>query len=266
MYNSSILLESKESSMVRYQELISSSKNKTIESNTEVHHILPKCLGGNDNKNNLCELSIEDHILAHLLLVNIYPEHAGILWSALVMLCGSNNGKRSETQKLFSDDIRENIKIKLRSKNLYGIPRRTKKKELSLEFLISENLKIINNLPEKEYIRPKDFAEKLSKARTGKNHNLYGWHHSSETRAQMRDSQLGNKNHFYGKTHQQLSKNKISFTKSHYVIAPDGTVYGTIGKAAKAAVMSRDKLSRWLYSDDQHGYRFLDKNWYKKGK
>ena len=37
-------------------------------------------------------MTIEDHIIAHLILTRVYPTHAGILWGALVMLKCSNNG------------------------------------------------------------------------------------------------------------------------------------------------------------------------------
>lgn len=63
----------------------------------EKHHILPRCLGGLDNKENLVNLYPEEHYLAHLLLCKIYPGNQKLLYAAMNMTTGSmiNNGKRN---------------------------------------------------------------------------------------------------------------------------------------------------------------------------
>lgn len=43
---------------------------------TEEHHIIPKSIGGSDEKMNLVLLTAKEHFIAHLLLVKIY-ENAG---------------------------------------------------------------------------------------------------------------------------------------------------------------------------------------------
>ena len=228
---------------------------------TEVHHIIPECMGGKTIKSNLCRMTIEDHIIAHLILTRVYPTHAGILWGALVMLKCSNNGKRTETQKLFSQESFEKVKFGLKSQNLTGIPRKLKKKTLDLNNIIDENIKVLLSKPKKKYVKwNSEIISKMSLSKTGKNHNLFGSKHKESTKKKMSESQKGIKNHFYGKHHSSLTIDKISFSKTHYVQSPDGTIYKTIGEAAKAAVMSRDKLSSWLYSNDTHGYKWIDKN------
>lgn len=42
---------------------------------SEVHHILPRCLGGSDESDNLVVLTAREHFLAHYLLTKIYPEN-----------------------------------------------------------------------------------------------------------------------------------------------------------------------------------------------
>ena len=63
----------------------------------EKHHILPRCLGGLDNKENLVDLYPEEHYLAHLLLCKIYPKNQKLLYAAMNMTTGSmkNSGKRN---------------------------------------------------------------------------------------------------------------------------------------------------------------------------
>jgi len=63
----------------------------------EKHHILPRCLDGTDDKENLIDLYPEEHYLAHLLLCKIYPGNQKLLYSAMNMTTGSmiNSGKRN---------------------------------------------------------------------------------------------------------------------------------------------------------------------------
>lgn len=45
----------------------------------ETHHIIPKCMGGTDNKDNLVVLTAREHFLAHYLLTKIYPNNYKII-------------------------------------------------------------------------------------------------------------------------------------------------------------------------------------------
>lgn len=42
---------------------------------SEKHHIIPRCLGGSDDKSNLVVLTAREHFLAHYLLTKIYPDN-----------------------------------------------------------------------------------------------------------------------------------------------------------------------------------------------
>jgi hypothetical protein len=78
-----------------YNNLI--SRNISRAGYVEKHHILPRCLGGQDNKENLVNLYPEEHYLAHLLLCKIYPGNQKLLYATMNMTSGAmiNNGKRS---------------------------------------------------------------------------------------------------------------------------------------------------------------------------
>lgn len=62
--------------------------NAPTDSYTEVHHILPKAVGGSDEPSNLVRLSGREHYVAHLLLAKIDPCRKNIfaLW---MMQCSS---------------------------------------------------------------------------------------------------------------------------------------------------------------------------------
>lgn len=68
-----------------YNILIKRAKQRKLESYTEKHHVIPKCMGGSDDANNLVELTPEEHYLAHQLLVKMYPENERLLFAANMM-------------------------------------------------------------------------------------------------------------------------------------------------------------------------------------
>lgn len=41
---------------------------------SEHHHIIPKCMGGTDDKSNIVSLTPREHFIAHWLLCLIYPK------------------------------------------------------------------------------------------------------------------------------------------------------------------------------------------------
>ena len=52
----------------------------------EKHHIIPRCLGGSDEKENLIKLTPEEHYVAHQLLVKIWPNENKLVFAAAMMI------------------------------------------------------------------------------------------------------------------------------------------------------------------------------------
>jgi len=67
-----------------YQKLINKTKHreKQKESGFEIHHIIPRSVGGTNASNNLTKLTYREHFVAHLLLTKIYPKSDALLYSA----------------------------------------------------------------------------------------------------------------------------------------------------------------------------------------
>lgn len=65
-----------------YNQLTDHAKNRSLEGYTENHHIVPRCIGGSDDKSNICPLTPEEHYLAHLILVKIYPHDNRLVFAA----------------------------------------------------------------------------------------------------------------------------------------------------------------------------------------
>ncbi|MEZ4051436.1 HNH endonuclease signature motif containing protein [Enterobacter rongchengensis] len=61
-----------------YNQLIERAKTRTLECYKERHHIVPRCQGGTDDKDNLVDLTAREHFIAHWLLSKMYPNHSGL--------------------------------------------------------------------------------------------------------------------------------------------------------------------------------------------
>jgi len=72
------------------------SRDTKVDEYYEKHHIIPRCQGGQDTKDNLVFLSAREHFIAHLLLVKMYPGHSGLIKAAMMMsVCVSSKQQRT---------------------------------------------------------------------------------------------------------------------------------------------------------------------------
>ena len=66
---------------------------------SERHHIIPKCMGGTDDASNISILTPEEHFVAHLLLVKIYPSNDKLVFAANMMSVASPKSQRRLNNK-----------------------------------------------------------------------------------------------------------------------------------------------------------------------
>jgi hypothetical protein len=78
-----------------YDLLIKRAKTRQLSCYIERHHIVPKCMGGTDDKSNLVELTPEEHYVAHQLLVKMYPNVDGLVYAASKMTVSSKTVLRN---------------------------------------------------------------------------------------------------------------------------------------------------------------------------
>jgi len=76
-----------------YNKLIERAQNRLLEGYCEQHHIVPRCMGGVDEADNLVRLTAEEHYVAHQLLVKMNPGHKGLIYAARMMTTDSNGGR-----------------------------------------------------------------------------------------------------------------------------------------------------------------------------
>lgn len=72
-----------------YNQIIKRGKFRISEERVyyEIHHILPKCMGGGEEKENKVKLEAREHFLCHWLLCRIYPENYKLIQAFWLMAC-----------------------------------------------------------------------------------------------------------------------------------------------------------------------------------
>lgn len=136
---------------------------KDSENYQEIHHILPRCMGGEDNKENLICLYAQEHYYAHKLLALENPENNSLQYAWLAVTGWKNKNHQDEI-KLSPEEyekVRINVANHMRNRK---ITEETKHK-------ISQNHADIS----------------------GEKNPMYGKHHTKETREKIRQANLGKK-------------------------------------------------------------------------
>ena len=112
-----------------YDSIIQKANNRTISTYKEKHHILPRCLGGKDNQENLVELTAREHFIVHMLLCKFTKGQARIK-----MLYAFNF--MSVVRSKYRDyKINSKIAQKLRKEFFSNKPRHTTESKLKMSKL-----------------------------------------------------------------------------------------------------------------------------------
>lgn len=92
-----------------YYKIIERAKVRNIPNYTEKHHIIPKSLGGSDNKDNLVSLTGREHFVCHLLLTKMtMGKDRSKMVLAVFYLTGAGKAKRNNSIK--NSRLYENLK------------------------------------------------------------------------------------------------------------------------------------------------------------
>jgi len=164
----------------------------------EKHHIVPKCLGGDNSKENIVKLPARAHFVAHLLLAKIYG--GSLIYAVKRLSFDGNHGNRyyDWIRKL---EAKESSRMHTGSKHAKGY-------KCTPEQI--ENRKRAGRLGPHclGYKWTQEQKAKLSLARLG-NHNKLGKKESLETCEKKRIAALG-------KRHSSASKLKMSKIKKEW--------------------------------------------------
>ena len=92
---------------LQYEKLINRAKDRKINGYTERHHIIPKCMNGTDEKDNLVDLTAREHFIAHLLLLKIYPKQYGLIKAVMMMTVGNSIQKEHRSMNRMYSWLKE---------------------------------------------------------------------------------------------------------------------------------------------------------------
>ena len=95
-----------------YQSIISGAKTNIKLDYYENHHIVPKCMGGSNKKDNIVSLTYREHFICHWLLCKIYPDNFKVKAAFGKMLETTKSKQRIVNSRHF--DI-----VKRQLKNIY---------------------------------------------------------------------------------------------------------------------------------------------------
>lgn len=163
----------------------------------EKHHILPRCKGGTDDTHNLVALTPEEHYLAHLLLVKMYPGDISILWAVIRMTGSTDKLVRSNklygwTRRQFAEAMRKPKSEETRQKmseywseyrHLHPVDDETRKKMSERMTGVKRSDETRKKMSEAKKGVPKSEShkQKMSEARKGKAVT----HHTDEMKRQI---------------------------------------------------------------------------------
>lgn len=184
-----------------YRDLIINASKRKLSGYFEVHHAIPKCMGGNNDKHNLVALTPEEHYVAHQLLVKIFPDEPGLIRAAIGMTA-RKKVKGYVSNKLYGW---------LKRKNSEQVSKRMKGNKHLLGFTHSKETKDKISAATKGKKKPESMRKKLSDRVSGKNNPMYGKPRTKEQKDKQSFLLSGSKNANYDKRLHVFERNSELF-------------------------------------------------------
>jgi hypothetical protein len=184
--------------------IIDRARNRTLTGYTERHHVIPRCLGGTNDKENLVKLTAREHYIIHKLLVELYPNSTKLIYAYWMMSRNVSNSKYSRDYCVSSRDYE-------RSKQLFS---NTSSKHQRGKKLSEEHKKKLSaaaknrktRIPIKHSIETKQKLSSLWKGTT----------RSEEDRKKISEGQLGKKRKIVTCPHCGKMGGNNGMTKWHF--------------------------------------------------
>lgn len=175
-----------------YDDLISRAKQenrKKVKGGTyyENHHIIPVCLGGLNDKDNLVLLTAREHFVAHKLLAEIYPNNNKLIYGFRVFLVFNKLGREDE----YRITSREFERMRVDYSKVVSETHKGKK--------ISDSQKLLISVKGKGRLHSDTTKSKMSESKkgwvgmVGENNHMFGKSHTDETKRLISIKNLGRK-------------------------------------------------------------------------
>lgn len=210
-----------------YTSIIENRKTNSFTGYGENHHIIPKCCGGDNSKNNIVRLSAREHFICHLLLTKMvddmhikrkltyalnrmtssnkytprtYPSRYYTLarQKHAEMMTGENNYMYGKSH---SEEARQKMSIAAKNQERLEATEETRRR-------ISESLS--GKQKTTDHRKSISVAMKDNEKICGENNHMHGKKHSTKTIQKMSKKKQASNNPMYGKNHSEESRKKIS--------------------------------------------------------
>jgi hypothetical protein len=223
-----------------YDRLIDRAKNRIINVPTESHHIIPQCMTGSNDKINLVDLTPEEHLIAHLLLVKIYPNNQKLIYAAKWMTSRVKNNKEYGWLRRQHAELMRNREISDETRAKMSIAQKNRPKEVQDRITKAQQNRspeVRKNMSDAQlgHIVSQETRDKISESNTGNKH-------SEETKKKMSESKTGEGNSFYGKTHTEETKKKMKEKRANQIITEE--TKRKIGIAHKGKIVSEETKNK----------------------
>mgnify|MGYP001085151749 CR=1 FL=1 len=247
-----------------YEEFINNiletrGRNGCGEEYHETHHIVPKCMGGSNDKENLIDLFAREHFEAHRLLALENPNIQGLVYAWWAMSVQTNEYTKEryhitaeeyeEVRKAYSKTMSKCMKERMSGENnpMYG-----KCGELNPMYGIhrygEENPMFGKQHSEKAKNKMKDSWD-------------YDKHFNQKTREKLSKSNGGENNPMFGKAHTEEAKKKNMMsqkTRRSVICEETGQKYNSQNEVAKKLNINVGSVS---YAIKHHnvlfGYHYI---------
>lgn len=146
---------------------------------TEKHHIIPKCLGGSNEKSNLTVLTAREHFICHWILAEkLYPNNSK-LWFAFWGMCNQNR----EYQLRYTPSSTTYESARLRVKTILSLSAKNR--------IFTEDTKMKISRTSTGRGHTMECKQKLSENISGHKHPRFGRESSPEEKEKNRKGNLG---------------------------------------------------------------------------
>lgn len=152
----------------------------------ERHHIIPRCIGGTNDEENLIDLFAKEHFEAHRLLALENPNNSKLIYAwYMISYVESSNQERYKLNAEEYEEIKKNysqmLSEQMNGENnyFYGVHMYGENNAFYGKTHSEENKKKMSDIKKIQYI--------------GEGNPFYGKHHSEETKAILREKNIGKK-------------------------------------------------------------------------
>jgi hypothetical protein len=227
-----------------YDQIVARAKSRILVGYKETHHIIPRCMGGPDDKENLVRLTAREHFLCHRLLIQIHPSNNKLkfaLWAMCIMK-SKRQSRYTPSSRIYESTKLEVIEL-IREKKK-GVKQTEEHKRKKSETLKGRK-------------RPQEVIDKMVKTRKENG----GWSHSEETKNKIK-SNNGMKRQevrdkLKGREISNETRKKLSDVSVHKIACIiDGVWYESIRQASNQLGVKWDMVSDRIKSKSE---KF--KNW-----